>query len=107
MERTTNLRGYASISTPDGTWHIWLSRPTKSGEIICSCGFSLQSKMPFVDAISNLGYVSADEVQIIDRDYSVIILRCIQAPEGVYEKLMDDIPELMEQYLVNVTTKSE
>lgn len=107
MERTTNLRNYASISTPEGMYHIWLSRPTKNGEIICSCGFSLQHKMPFVDAISNLGYVFADEVQIIDQDYSVIILKCVQATEGVYEKLMDDIPELMEKYLVKHPIKSE
>lgn len=107
MKRTTNLRNYASISTPEGMYHIWLSRPTKNGEIICSCGFSLQYKMPFLDAISNLGYVSADEVQIIDQDYSVIILQCVQAPEGVYERLLDDIPELMEKYLVKNPIKSE
>ena len=94
-------RGYASISTPDGKFRIWLNRPTASGKIICSCGFALKQKLPFVDAISALGYVQADEVQQIDQDYSTLILYCVQSSNGVFERLIEDIPELMEQYLIS------
>lgn len=93
-------RGYASISTPDGKFRMWLNKPTASGKIICSCGFSLKQKLPFVDAINTLGYVQADKVRLIDEDYSTLILICVQSSDGVFERLIEDIPELMEQYLV-------
>lgn len=93
-------RGYVAISTPDGKFRMWLNKPTASGKIICSCGFSLKQKLPFVDAISTLGYVQADEVRLIDEDYSTLILICVQSSDGVLERLIEDIPELMEQYLV-------
>ena len=95
MTTAQSNRGYASISTPDGKFRIWLNRPT-----ICSCGFALKRKLPFVDTISALGYVQADEVRQIDQDYSTLILYCVQSPDGVFERLIEDIPELMEQYLV-------
>lgn len=94
-------RGYASISTPDGRFRMWLNRPTASGKIICSCGFALKQKLPFVDAINKLGYVQADEVREIDMDYSTLILCCVQSPNGVFERLIEDIPELMDQYLIS------
>lgn len=92
-------RGYASISTPDGKFRLWLNRPTSAGKIICSCGFALKQKLPFVDAIDALGYVRVDEVRQIDGDYSTLALHCVQSPKGVFERLLDDIPELMEQCL--------
>ena len=100
METASAARGYASISTPDGSYRIWLNRPTSAGRIICTCGFALKAHLPFVDAISSLGYVQADEVRQIDQDYSTLILSCVQAPSGVFERLIEDMPELMEQYLV-------
>ena len=96
----SNSRGFASISTPDGQYRIWLSKPTASGRIVCSCGFALKRKLPFVDAIGTLGYVYADEVRQIDEDYSTLILHAVQAPNGVFERLIEDLSELMEQYLV-------
>lgn len=93
-------RGQTSISTPDGQFRIWLNRPTAAGKIICSCGFALKEKLPFVDAIDTLGYVMTDEVRQIDQDYSTLILYCIQPPNEVVERLIEDLPILMEQYLV-------
>lgn len=93
-------RGYASISTPDGKFRMWVNRPTASGCIVCSCGFSLKQKLSFADAITALGYVRVDEVREIDQDYSTLILCCVHSSNGVFEQLIEDIPELMEQYLV-------
>lgn len=101
MTTVQSNRGYASISTPDGKFRIWLNRPTASGKIICSCGFALKGKLPFVDAIDTLSYVQVDEVRQIDQDYSTFILYCVQSPNGVFERLIEDIPELMERYLTN------
>ena len=44
--------------------------------------------------------MQADEVRLIDEDYSTLILTCVQSSDGVFERLIEDIPELMEQYLV-------
>lgn len=108
MEKQMNQRGYASISTPDGKWRIWLHLPTASGRVTINCGFSLKKEISFVDAIDQLKYVQVDEVRQIDDDLSVLLLSCTIADYGeVSLKLLKDLPGLMERYLVNETIKSE
>lgn len=92
-------RGFGSIGTPDGTHRVWLQRPTASGRICAACNFALAGHMNLVDAIDLLGYVSVDAAVSYDNDYSCLTLSCILAPEGCLEKLMDDIPKLMEEFL--------
>lgn len=98
---TTETRGYASISTPEGKYRMWISRPTKSGRMTCNCGFALANKMPFVDGIESLGYVSVEEVRQIDSDFSYLILRCVDTSSECMLCLIEDIPALMEKYLTN------
>lgn len=79
---------------------MWLNRPTVSGRIVCSCGFALKERLPFVNAINELGYVQVDEVRQIDQDYSTLILYSVHAFNEVFEQLIEDIPKLMEQYFI-------
>lgn len=100
-EATVKSRGYASISTPDAKYRMWVPRPTRSGRITCNCGFSLSRGLPFVDAISELKYVTVDEVKRIDKDFGTMVLQCNEKPGDCMERLLEDLPELMERYLVN------
>lgn len=94
-------RGQASISTPDGQFRIWVSRPTNAGRMICTCGFALKEHLPLVDAIDALDYLQVDEVRQIDEDLSNLIIYCKEKPTECMERLVEVLPELMEQYLVN------
>lgn len=96
-------RGFASISTPDGRFRIWVPRPTNSGRMTCNVGFPLKEHLDFVDAIDGLEYLQVDEVRQIDKDLSTMVLWCKQSPTACMERLLEDLPELMEQYLVNRT----
>lgn len=91
---------FSSISTPDGKFRMWIPRPTASGRVICNCGFALKSHLPFVDAIDALDYLQVDEVRQIDQDLSSLTISLLDAPHECMLKMIEDIPELMEQYLV-------
>lgn len=78
---------------------MWLHRPTESGRIFASCNFSLAGHWDFVDSIDTLGYVCVDGGTTYDNDYSSLQLACLRAPEGCLERLMEDLPELMEEWL--------
>ena len=95
-----NPRGYASISTNDGRYRIWIPRPNGAGVMHCNCGFGLRSHLPFVDAIDQLDYVTVAAVNQLDQDFSTIVLQCLERPYAVcVERLMEDIPNLMEEHL--------
>ena len=94
-----NPRGYASISTNDGRNRIWIPRPDKAGVMRCNCGFGLGSHLPFVDAIDRLDYVHVEAVRQLDEDFSTIILQCDGEHKGCLERLMEDIPNIMEEHL--------
>ncbi len=94
-----NPRGYASISTNDGQYRIWIPRPDKAGVMCCNCGFGLRSYLPFVDAIDQLDYVHVEEVKQLDKDFSAIVVQCDGDRNGCLERLMEDIPRLMEEHL--------
>ena len=85
-----NNKGFSSISTPDGQFRMWIPRPTASGRVICNCGFALKSHLPFVVAVRQ-----------IDQDFSILAISFLNAPHECMLKMIEDIPELMEQYLVN------
>lgn len=91
---------FSSISTPDGKFRMWIPRPTASGRVICNCGFALKSHLSFVDAIDALDYLQVDEVRQIDQDLSSLTISLLDAPHECMLKMIEDIPELMEQYLV-------
>lgn len=93
-------KGFASVSTPDGKYRIWMPRPTGSGTMACACSFGLQHRLPLVDAIDRLPYVRVDEVREIDEDYSTLVLTCQTTPySACLERLMEDLPNLMEEHL--------
>ena len=95
----TPTRGYDSISTNDGRYRLWIPRPTAAGTMHCTCGFGLRSHLPFVDAIDRLDYVHVEEVKQLDQDFSTIVLQCDTDHSGCLARLMEDIPNLMEEYL--------
>lgn len=102
MEKTTTterLPRVATISTPDGRRRLWLPRPMATGRIHAACNFALAGHMDFVDSIDTLGYVRVEGAETYDEDYSSLTLSCLQAPEGCLERLMEDLPELMEEWL--------
>ena len=94
-----NPRGYANISTNDGRFRIWIPRPNGAGVMHCNCGFGLRSHLPCVDAIDRLDYVHVEAVKQLDEDFSTIILQCDGEHKGCLERLMEDIPTLMEEHL--------
>lgn len=102
MDNVSGERGYASISTPDGKFRIWVPRPTSAGRMNCTCGFALKKHLPFVDAMDALDYIQVEEVRQIDEDFSYMVISCLEKPHECMLKLIDDFPSLMEQYLVNV-----
>ena len=91
--------GYASISTTDGRFRLWIPRPTAAGTMYCTCGFGLRSHLPFVDAINQLDYVHVEAVKQLDEDFSTIILQLDGDRQGTLARLMKDIPKLMEEHL--------
>lgn len=95
----THQRGFASISTPDGRYRLWIPRPTAAGTMYCNCGFGLRSHMPFVDAIDRLDYVHVEEVRQMDEDFSCIVIQCDGEHKGCLERLLEDIPNIMEEHL--------
>lgn len=101
METTTNLqqRGFAVISSPDGRHQMRLSLPQPDGAIFSSCNFALAGHYAFVDAVDTLGYVSVYSALTYDEDYSSMIMSCLMNPGECMERLMEDLPELMEEWL--------
>lgn len=93
------LQPFTVISSPDDKFKIWVQRPMYNGRIACTCGFSLNGRMAFIDAIDKLSYISVEETNNIDEDMSHIILR-IESNKNT-PRLIEDLPELMEQYLIN------
>ena len=93
-----NLQPFTIISSPDNKFKIWVQRPTYIGRVVCTCGFSLNDRIPFVDAIDKLSYVLVEETGTIDEDMAYIVLRVEHSKSVV--RLIEDLPELMEQYLV-------
>lgn len=92
-------RGFATISTSDGRLRIWVQRPTPEGSIHLSCNFALAGHYDFVDAVDKLDYVTVYSALTYDNDYSSMVINCGQAPEGCLERLLEDLPELMEERL--------
>lgn len=108
MKKNSNQRGYTSISTPDGKWRVWINRLNKSGQFAIACGFSIGDKLQFVDAIDALEYVQVEEVCHLDDDLSDLIIDCTIENHGeVFLRLIEDLPELMDKYLVKHPIKSE
>ena len=100
METTERQsRGFATISTPDGRHRIWLPRPTEAGRIFASCSFALAGHMDFVDGIDRLGYVRVERAETSDDNYSRLDLSCQDGPALCLERLMEDLPRLMEKHL--------
>lgn len=102
MEKTTiekHPRTFATISTPDGRHRIWLPRPTEAGRIFASCSFALAGHMDFVDGIDRLGYVRVERAETSDDNYSRLDLSCQDGPALCLERLMEDLPGLMEEHL--------
>lgn len=98
-----NQKGFASVSTPDGRYRIWMPRPTSSGRLVCSCSFALKKRLPLVDAIDALPYIQVEEIRDIDEDYSTFIITCKETPyHACMERLIEDLPKLMEEHLTEL-----
>lgn len=107
MKKNSNQRGYASISTPDGKFRMRIPRPTSAGTAMCSCSFPLKNHLSFVDAIDKLDYLRVDEVREIDQDFSYLVISCLDRPGECLMRMVEDLPELMDKYLVKHPIKSE
>lgn len=92
------LQPFTIISSPEDKFKIWIQRPI-FGRIVCTCGFSLKGRMPFVGALDKLGYVTVEETNNIDEDMSHIILRTEYNKNAV--RLIEDMPGLIDQYLIH------
>lgn len=98
-----NQKGFASVSTPDGRYRIWMPRPTSSGRLVCSCSFALKKRLLLVDAIDALPYIQVEEIRDIDEDYSMFIITCKETPYHIcMERLIEDLPRLMEEHLTEL-----
>ncbi|TCO88123.1 hypothetical protein EV202_1276 [Bacteroides heparinolyticus] len=92
------VRNYTSIASPDGKEKIWISRPTRVGQLQCTCSFSLKGNLTFVDAIDALEYLSVEKVGQIDEEFSFFIVRPNIDPRKCALRLIDDLPELMNEH---------
>lgn len=96
---TKKLLPFTVITSPDDIFKIWIQQPNYTGRIVCTCGFSLQKRMSFVDAINQLGYISVESVSIVDENMSHLELRMDK--NGYLHRLIEDLPELMDKYLIS------
>lgn len=55
--------------------------------------------MAFVDSIDALDYIRVDRVITYDEDISALQLTLLQDPKDCLERLMEDLPKLMEEHL--------
>lgn len=96
---TKQPRDFAVISSPDGRHQMRLSRPQPDGAIFSSCNFALAGHYDFVDAVDTLGYVSVYSALTYDEDYSSMIMSCLMNPGECMERLLVDLPKVMEEWL--------
>lgn len=98
---TNNLqqREFAVISSPDGKHQMRLNLPLPDGRIFASCSFALAGHWDFVDSIDTLGYVRVDSASTYDADYSSMQMTCLMEPGECMERLMEDLPKVMEEWL--------
>lgn len=98
---TSNLqqRGFAVISSPDGSHQMRLSRPLPDGRIFATCSFALAGHWDFVDSIDTLGYVRVIQGATYDADFSSMQMNCLLEPGECMERLMEDLPKVMEEWL--------
>ncbi len=95
-----NNKGYEPVSTKDGRWRMFVPTPRPNGCMMCNCMFSLANRLPMVDAIDTLGYITVSEVCQIDSEYSVLGLRChTLSNEECMRRLIEELPKIMEDYL--------
>ena len=92
-------RGFAVISSPDGRHQMRLSRPLPDGRIFATCSFAVAGHWDFVDSIDTLGYVCVNGASTYDTDYSSMQMTCIMEPGECMERLMVDLPKVMEEWL--------
>ena len=92
-------RDFAVISSPDGRHQMRLSRPLPDGRIFATCSFALAGHWDFVDSIDTLGYVCVNGASTYDTDYSSMQMTCIMEPGECMERLMVDLPKVMEEWL--------
>lgn len=92
-------RDFAVISSPDGKFQMRLRRPLPDGRIFASCGFALAGHWDFVDSIDTLGYVRVIQGATYDADFSSMQMNCLLEPGECMERLMVDLPKVMEEWL--------
>lgn len=59
--------------------------------------FSMERRMPLVDAIDTLGYAKVERVTNVDKDLSYLSVRLKSS--DLLERFIEDIPELMSQWV--------
>lgn len=97
-ERSKSKRS-ATITAPDGKNFIRIFLYPAEGIAYLSCSFGLDSRMNFVDGVDALEYVTVNQVTTYDEDYAVLRLQYDSDHKGCLERLMEDIPTLMEAHL--------
>ena len=94
----TTQKNYATVSSKDGQRRIWIPRPGKDNTLCCTCSFGMKNHLPFADAIGRLGYARVEAVEQMDEELSAIRIR-LTGGKGSLPRLLEDLPELMEEYL--------
>ncbi|HIY89444.1 MAG TPA: hypothetical protein H9824_12200 [Candidatus Bacteroides pullicola] len=98
MERID--RNNIFVSAPGRPDVILINRPhRRHGVIWLSCSFSLGNRMGMVDSIDTLGYVRVNRVSKCEYGGAWIEVSCLLGPMECMERLMVDLPELMEEWL--------
>ena len=97
MERKE--RNHIFVSAPGSSDVILIYRPNKKGDLLLSCSFRLNKRMGMVDSIDTLGYVRVDRVNHIEEAGTMIEVSCLMDPMECMERLMVDLPKVMEEWL--------
>lgn len=104
MNETTLAAGataktFITLATPDGENRIWISKSDRRGFFRIIFSFCLTGRLPLVDDIDRLPYVSVIEVNNPHKECAGLLLRFTDPNPGHLARLTDDLCELLHRYL--------
>ena len=92
--------GYISIFMPDESGAIALHYSKEEKCIKAFCSFPLSGNMGLVDSVDTLGYVRVESAETIEGvNAGRLKLACLKKPAECLERLMEDLPKVMEEWL--------
>ena len=90
---------FITLTTPDDRNRVWISKSDRQGRVRIIFSFGLKGRLPLVDDIDRLPYVSVLEVSDIDTECSGMVLQFTDPHPGHLARLTDDLCELLHRYL--------